>query len=383
MENCMLPFYGGFIGQGPGINSDGSTKVTYSHDGYRAIDVTPTDKLVYAPCKVKCVYHDRISYTNENREPCQSAKLAVFTSVEKVKCPEFESVVTFLFTHGGEVIPTAYGNLEASDIIIYNQGDLIYRTGVDAGIVNGKPQTLDEHVHINVKLGTFSTFNYVGVPRYITLFDDVNIERVCYKREGDNITIFDYYTLPTFISVKDDGQWNGWIADGSEWYYYKNGVKASGWLKTSDGTFYLDPNNGDAMLTGWFKEGSSNYYFNPKAGEAGHQEKYVGGVMLTGWQWIDEHWYLFGEGGVMQTGWVWSQAYQAWYYFYTSGAEAGQMAKATWIEDIYYVLSDGKMAKNCQIRHNGKYYAFNNSGACLNTAGQTTQYNTTTYPMKS
>lgn len=358
----MLPFYGGFIGQGPGINSDGSTKVTYSHDGYRAIDVTPTDKLVYAPCKVKCVYHGRISYTNQNGEPCQSAKLAVFTSVEKVKCPEFESVVTFLFTHGGEVIPTAYGNLEASDIIIYNQGDLIYRTGVDAGIVNGKPQTLDEHVHINVKLGTFSTFNYVGVPRYITLFDDVNIERVCYKREGDNITIFDYYTLPTFISVKDDGQWNGWIADGSEWYYYENGVKASGWLTTSDGSFYLDPNNGNAMATGWIKINGSWFYLNPKQGEAGHKDDLAGGAMVTGWVKDGSDWYWMSPtSGVMQVStWV---------------AAAG----GVW----YYVLSSGKMATNCQIKDGGKYYAFASDGKCINGAGQTTQYNTTTYPMKS
>ena len=106
--------------------------------------------------------------------------------------------------------------------------------------------------------------------------------------------------------------------------------------------------------------------------------------MLTGWVWLDDHWYFFNpENGMMQTGWVWSKAYQAWYYFYTSGSEAGQMAKSAWIENIYYVLSNGMMAKNCQILYNGKYYAFNNSGECLNTSGQTSPYNTTTYPIKS
>lgn len=358
----MLPFYGGFIGQGPGINADGSTIVTFSHDGYRAIDVTPTDKLVYAPCKVKCVYHDRLSFTNVYGQPCQSAKLAVFTSVEKVKCPNFESVVTFLFTHGGEVIPTEYGNLEASDTIIYNKGDLIYKTGVDAGFVDGVQQTLDEHVHMNVKLGTFSNFKYIGANQYIALPDDVNIERVCYKRDEDTITINSYYTLPTFISEKDSGQWNGWIADGSEWYYYENGVKVSGWIKTSDGSFYLDPNNGNAMATGWIKINGSWFYLNPKQGEAGHKDDFAGGAMLTGWVKDGSDWYWMSPtSGVMQV--------------------------STWVADKdgvwYYVLSNGKMATNCQIKDGGKYYAFASDGKCINGAGQTTQYNTTTYPMKS
>lgn len=47
----------------------------------------------------------------------------------------------------------------------------------------------------------------------------------------------------------------------------------------------------------------------------------------------------------MQTGWVWSAAWQGGYYLYTSGAKAGQMAVSTWIDDVYYVGSDGKMYK--------------------------------------
>ena len=116
------------------------------------------------------------------------------------------------------------------------------------------------------------------------------------------------------------------------------------------------------MLTGWFTEKGSSYYFNPKDGEAGHKENYVGGVMLTGWQWIDDHWYLFGDGGIMQIGWVWSSAWLGWYYLYTSGAEAGQMAVSTWIDKVYYVGSDGKMYKDGIFTVDGVRYSFDNSG---------------------
>lgn len=40
---------------------------------------------------------------------------------------------------------------------------------------------------------------------------------------------------PDYSYVEYAGGWNGWIADGSEWYYYENGVKVSGWKQTSDG----------------------------------------------------------------------------------------------------------------------------------------------------
>ena len=156
--------------------------------------------------------------------------------------------------------------------------------------------------------------------------------------------------------------------------------KSDGWYKHNGKQYYVENH---ACATGWKKVDNCWYFFNPASGN-NHKNDYETGEMLTGWVWLDDHWYFFNpENGMMQTGWVWSKAYQAWYYFYTSGSEAGQMAKSAWIENIYYVLSNGMMAKNCQILYNGKYYAFNNSGECLNTSGQTSPYNTTTYPIKS
>lgn len=391
----LLPSVNTEITQGPGYCKDGtkfnrgdSANYAYSHQFYRAVDLHTENKQLRAPFDCRCVHFSYEGFT--------SVKAAVFQSIEKVITPSNPNnpcYVSFMVQHGGDSIDTDKGKLKVG--LDFKQGQVIYTEGTQGEVA--------EHIHINVILRQWTSISqdlgYVTMDGYDKygnpyelkdvgyLKNDCNIEDAFYAEQGETVS-FDadaklWEGHINFNTYTGKLEWNGWIADGSEWYYYKNGVKASGWLKTSDGTFYLDPNNGNAMLTGWFKEGGSNYYFNPKAGEAGHQEKYVGGVMLTGWQWIDEHWYLFGEGGVMQTGWVWSAAWEGWYYLYTSGAEAGQMAKATWIEDIYYVLSDGKMAKNCQIRYNGKYYAFNNSGACLNTSGQTTQYNTTTYPMKS
>lgn len=356
MQDSLFPTQSAKVNQTPGVDRDNNPLPTFSHAENRAIDICPTDGRFYAPFDMTCVFHQRKPGFNGQSSPVMS----VFISDNVVQTPVGNYKVTFFCTHGGEDIDTAVGKLKKDNH--YTQGQHFYTQGNDGGLdENGDQIFIEVHIHFAARLGdTFTDMDVTEKVGNYYLKGDLPVEDIFF----DDNTEFKWNNAPWCIkfTLKQSGQWNGWIADGSEWYYYKNGVKASGWLKTSDGTFYLDPNNGNAMLTGWFKEGSSNYYFNPKAGEAGHQEKYVGGVMLTGWQWIDEHWYLFGEGGVMQTGWVWSAAWEGWYYLYTSGAEAGQMAVSTWIDKVYYVGSDGKMYKGGVFTVDGVKYSFDNSG---------------------
>lgn len=374
---ALLPSVNTEITQGPGIVKDNTIDFNYhgteakpyaeSHQKYRALDVHSDEKKLYAPFDCECVFFEKKG----------SAYIAIFESTRSVICPDgYVGKVHFLLVHGGSNIPVeGGGTLGVNDT--FSQGDLIYCEGTDGGV--------PEHAHINAAKGTFTSFDYnthleeqkgyINVNGKLVWYqynvyvlnNDSNIEDIFYIMPEESVT-FDSVAKPvwenyiSFTTYSGKLEWNGWIADGSEWYYYENGVKASGWLTTSDGSFYLDPNNGNAMLTGWFKENGSNYYFNPKDGEAGHKDNYVGGVMLTGWQWLDNHWYFFGESGVMQTGWVWSSAWQGWYYLYTSGPEAGQMAVSTWIDKVYYVGSDGKMYKDGIFTVDGVKYSFDNSG---------------------
>lgn len=342
-EVCVFPIDVMKCTQIAGLDKNGNFVDTTSHDGTYAYDFAGYEigekRTIYAPVTVTCT---QIEIT-----PAERGNRAWFVSNEPVKTPSGDKYVYFYLIHDNDV----------SDLVInqvYKQGTPIYTMGT-AGDVTGV------HVHIEAKTGS----NYPGVDinEYETwhMIGNEQIQTLFYSNDTDIVNgdigtgEFKEFVFGDFVPYE-----NGWNYHKSETYYVENMQKVTGWKKVDNC---------------W-------YFFNPASGE-NHKDGHDAGEMLTGWQWLDDHWYFFGEGGIMQTGWVWSTAYQAWYYFYTSGSEAGQMAKSAWIENIYYVLSDGKMAKNCQILYNGKYYAFNNSGECLNTSGQTSPYNTTTYPIKS
>ena len=71
-------------------------------------------------------------------------------------------------------------------------------------------------------------------------------------------------------------------ADGN-WNYYKNGEKATGWVKHSGQWYYLD--NKGTMTTGWQKVNGKWYYL------------YKSGKMLTGTRDINGKTYKFGKNG--------------------------------------------------------------------------------------
>ena len=58
--------------------------------------------------------------------------------------------------------------------------------------------------------------------------------------------------------------------------------------------------------------------------------------MLTGWVYVDGHYYYMDQWGAMMTGWV--QVGNDWYYMNADGA----MASNQWIGG-YYVDASGKM----------------------------------------
>lgn len=322
-EVCMFPIDVMNCTQTAGLDKNGNFVDTLTHDGTYAYDFvgyySGEKRIIYAPVTVKCT---KIETTPEDR-----GNRAWFVSTEPVETPSGAKYVYFYLIHDNDVSDIAVNE-------VYKQGTPIYTMG-DAGVAKGI------HVHIEAKSGdtypgleknTYEVWHMIGNEQLQTLF---------FSNETDIINgnigtgAFEEFTFGAFVPYE-----NGWNYHKSETYYVENMT----------------------TVTGWKKIDNCWYYFNPASG-VNHKNDHDIGEMLTGWQWLDSHWYFFGEGGVMQTGWVWSSAYQAWYYFYTSGSEAGQMAVSTWIEEeVYYVGSDGKMYKGGIFTIDGVRYSFDNSG---------------------
>lgn len=129
----------------------------------------------------------------------------------------------------------------------------------------------------------------------------------------------------------------GWYEEGSEWYYYVNGVRQTGWFHAPDGFwYYLEPAKGGAMKNGWLKDGAYWYFLDP----SGH--------MVMGWREISGQWYYFDPSGRMITEWREISGY--WYFFRPAEETVGGVR-----------YPEGSMVtgwRNNIRGHEGKYYYF-------------------------
>ena len=204
---------------------------------------------------------------------------------------------------------------------------------------------------------------------------------------------------------------NGWVKEGSTWYYYENGtlarnkwisstywVGADGKMITSSwvdgGRYYVGANGAwvrDAKKPeaakpvekkqGWVKEGNAWYFY------------YQGQITRNAWvgsywlgsdgkmaasSWVDNGRYYVGANGlwdksakkpevkseVKKNGWV--KEGNTWYYY-----ENGTLARNKWVGN-YWLGADGKMATNAWV-DNGRYYV-DGSGAWVKNAGHGINY---------
>lgn len=100
-----------------------------------------------------------------------------------------------------------------------------------------------------------------------------------------------------------DSYWHK--ADG-KWYFYRNGVKQTGWVLDCNKWYLLDKNG--VMLTGWQQDKGKWYLLGSD------------GAMLTGWQKVNNKWYYMDSSGKMLIGWVYLGG--KWYYLYANGEMA-------------------------------------------------------------
>ena len=212
---------------------------------------------------------------------------------------------------------------------------------------------------------------------------------------------------------------NGWVKEGSTWYYFENGtlarnkwisntywVGADGKMVTSSwvdgGRYYVGANGAwvkDAKKPeaakpvekkqGWVKEGNVWYFYYQgqitKNAWVGSYWLGADGKMATS-SWVDNGRYYVGANGlwdksakkqeakseVKKNGW--EKEGNTWYYY-----ENGTLARNKWAGN-YWLGADGKMATNAWV-DNGRYYV-DGSGAWVKNAGHGINYSSY-YKVKS
>ena len=203
-----------------------------------------------------------------------------------------------------------------------------------------------------------------------------------------------YYVDANGAWVKDakkpEVKKNGWVKEGSTWYYYENGalarnkwvssvywVGADGKMATSSwvdgGRYYVGANGAwvkdakkpEVKKNGWVKESTTWYYYEngtlARNKWAGNYWLGADGKMATS-SWVDNGRYDVGAKGAWikdaqqpealkpvekKQGWV--KEGNTWYFYHQ-----GQITKNAWVGN-YWLGSDGKMATSSWV-DNGRYY---------------------------
>ena len=83
---------------------------------------------------------------------------------------------------------------------------------------------------------------------------------------------------------------DGWIQSNNQWFYYQNGQRQTGWVRTGGSWFFMDDSG--VMQTGWIHDGNGWYFLR------------ASGRMRTGWLRRGTRWYFLNDSGRMQTGQV-------------------------------------------------------------------------------
>ena len=135
---------------------------------------------------------------------------------------------------------------------------------------------------------------------------------------------------------------NGWVKEGSTWYYYENGTLARNkWISS---TYWVGA-DGKMITSSWVDGG--RYYVGANGAWVRDAKKPEAAKPVE-----------------KKQGWV--KEGNTWYYY-----ENGTLARNKWAGN-YWLGADGKMATNAWV-DNGRYYV-DGSGAWVKNAGQGINY---------
>ncbi len=123
---------------------------------------------------------------------------------------------------------------------------------------------------------------------------------------------------------------NGWKYEDDQWYYYKNDVRLTGWVQDGGSVYYCDPEADGAMVKGLFSVDGQTYYFSEKTDGSG-------GVMRTGWVWLEDTYYYFAPatGAMLISGWVYDGGRQ-----YYQGPDGRQVSGWQQFGNELFFLND-------------------------------------------
>ena len=142
--------------------------------------------------------------------------------------------------------------------------------------------------------------------------------------------------------VKPEVKKNGWLKEGSTWYYYENGALARNkWISS---TYWVGA-DGKMATSSWVDGG--RYYVGVNGAWVKDAKKPEAAKPVE-----------------KKQGWV--KEGNTWYYY-----ENGTLARNKWAGN-YWLGADGKMATNAWV-DNGRYYV-DGSGAWVKNAGQGINY---------
>lgn len=154
-----------------------------------------------------------------------------------------------------------------------------------------------------------------------------------------------------------------WVKHKNKWYFMNQEGKAlvNKW-KTSKGRKYRMGSDG-VMLTGLKKVGKKTYYFNP--GDTVEKGvSYPVGCRRSGSFKVSGAWRYFESNGVMLTS-AWKKLSGKWYYYLEDGKR-----KTGWLTlngNRYYFKTNGVMAANETMAIGGKTWAFDKDGVATET----------------
>lgn len=166
----------------------------------------------------------------------------------------------------------------------------------------------------------------------------------------------------------------GWVKESGKWYFYKDGVKATGWQEWDGKRYYLN-SDGIMKANEWMIDADGSIYYFRSWGGAykscnvvinGRSYTFGADSKMQGSQWIVKggKWYLAKDGKIA-TGW---QEWQGSKYYLNSD---GTMRSNEWRLDdsrkIRYLCSWGGAYKNRSAKINGRSYTFNNNADVTNT----------------
>ena len=166
----------------------------------------------------------------------------------------------------------------------------------------------------------------------------------------------------------------GWAKESGKWYFYKDGVKATGWQEWDGKRYYLN-SDGTMKANEWMIDSDGSiYYFRSWGGAYKNCNAVINGRSYTfdadskmqGSQWIVKggNWYLAKDGKIA-TGW---QEWQGSKYYLNSD---GTMRSNEWRLDdsgkIRYLCGWGGAYKNRSAKINGRSYTFNSNADVTNT----------------